>query len=222
MLDAFSKGIRLSALGQTTKGIITGDNKEFLRLWQEISASKIEFGVQSVEESITRQNSWFPCNKGGSARKWYGNNEWVINWENDGENVFRNAEEKGRHAQNYYSHLKFKPCISWSSVSSTKPMFRYKSNDLVEHAGMAYFCNKLEKFANQIIRFYFGSRHRKWQFTNPETKIHDAVMAIEFERIVEERKKELADEKAKEKENKKTEKQRAKDEKKAKKSRKVK
>ena len=80
----------------------------------------------------------------------------------------------------------------------------------------------LEKFANQIIRFYFGSRHRKWQFTNPETKIHDAVMAIEFERIVEERKKELADEKAKEKENKKAEKQRAKDEKKAKKSRKVK
>lgn len=150
MIDAFSKGIRLSALGQTTKGIITGDNKEFLRLWQEISASKIEFGVQSVEESITRQNSWFPCNKGGSARKWYGNNEWVINWENDGENVFRNAEEKGRHAQNYYSHLKFKPCISWSSVSSTKPMFRYKSNDLVEHAGMAYFCNKLENSLKNV------------------------------------------------------------------------
>lgn len=72
----------------------------------------------------------------------------------------------------------------------------------------------LEKFASQIIKFYCGSRHRKWQFTNPETKIHDAVMQIEFERLSEERKRELADEKAREKENRKSEKLRLKEEKK--------
>lgn len=152
LIDAFAKGTPLSHLGQTTKGIITGDNNVFLRLWHEITATKIEFGVQSVEESLSRQSSWFPCNKGGSARKWYGNNEWVINWENDGDNVFRNADIKDRHAQNYYRHLKFKPCISWSSVSSTKPMFRYKNNDLVEHAGMAYFCND---FSNTLKNVAF-------------------------------------------------------------------
>lgn len=152
LIDAFAKGTPLSHLGQTTKGIITGDNNVFLRLWHEITATKIEFGVQSVEESLSKQNSWFPCNKGGSARKWYGNNEWVINWENDGDNVFKNADIKDRHAQNYYRHLKFKPCISWSSVSSTKPMFRYKNNDLVEHAGMAYFCND---FSNTLKNVAF-------------------------------------------------------------------
>lgn len=72
----------------------------------------------------------------------------------------------------------------------------------------------LEKFANQIIKFYFGSRRRKWQFTNSETKIHDAVMQIEFERLTEERKQELTDEKAREKENKKAEKRRQKEERK--------
>ena len=72
----------------------------------------------------------------------------------------------------------------------------------------------LEKFAQQLGRFYFGSRRRKWQFTNPETKIHDAVMQIEFERLSEERKKELADEKTRLKEEKKSEKARLKEEKK--------
>lgn len=72
----------------------------------------------------------------------------------------------------------------------------------------------IEKFAKQIIKFYCGSRRRKWQFINPETKIHDAVMQIEFERLTEERKQELADERAQEKENKKTEKLRRKEEKK--------
>lgn len=58
----------------------------------------------------------------------------------------------------------------------------------------------LEKFVEQIVRFYFvGSRRRKWQFTNPETRIHDAVMAIEYERLSEERKQELADEKSQKK-----------------------
>lgn len=72
----------------------------------------------------------------------------------------------------------------------------------------------LEKFANQIIKFYFGSRRRKWQFTNPETKIHDAVVQIEYERLSEERKKELADERARVTEEKKSEKARLKEEKK--------
>ena len=54
----------------------------------------------------------------------------------------------------------------------------------------------LEKIASQVIKFYYGSRRRKWKFTNPETKIHDAVMQIEFERMSKERKQELAEEKA--------------------------
>lgn len=64
----------------------------------------------------------------------------------------------------------------------------------------------LEKFAEQVIRFYFGARRRKWQFENQETKIHNAVMNIEYERLCEERKEEIANEKLMAKENKKAEK----------------
>lgn len=129
---------QLSSVGQTTKGIITGKNDLFIRLWHELNYSQIKFKCTNVQDSITSKYKWFPCNKGGTFRKWYGNNEYAIDWFNDGYNVMKSAEENGWHAQDYYSYMKFRPVISWSSVAGT-PAFRYKSNDLVEHAGMAYF-----------------------------------------------------------------------------------
>lgn len=80
----------------------------------------------------------------------------------------------------------------------------------VEYNNMA-----LEKFAQQLIVFYGGSRRRKWQFTNVETKVHDAVMQLELERMTDERKKELADEKARKKSERKVEKAKIKEEKRA-------
>ncbi len=71
----------------------------------------------------------------------------------------------------------------------------------------------LEKMAGQILNFYGGTRRRKWQFTNPETRVHDAVMQLELERMTKERKQEIADNKARDKENRKAEKIRHKEEK---------
>lgn len=82
----------------------------------------------------------------------------------------------------------------------------------IEYNNMA-----LEKFAQQLIVFYGGSRRRKWQFTNTETTVHDAVMQLELERMTMERNKELADEKARIKSEKKAEKAKVKEEKKLKK-----
>lgn len=149
LLNLFREGIPLEKLAQTTKGLITGENNRFLRFWSEVEISKIKFNSRNLEEAISSRKKWFPCNKGGIARKWYGNNDYVINYENDGQELIKNAKFEKRHAQDYYSHLKFKSCITWSSVTSGLTTFRYKSGDLVEHAGMAFFPNE----NNEVISY---------------------------------------------------------------------
>lgn len=144
MVNVFSYEKSLSELGQTTKGIITGDNGRFMRNWWEVSLCSVGFGVKSVEVCKACLKKWFPCNKGGEFRKWYGNNEFVINWENDGYEVLNPLPTETRHCQNYYQWCKFQPCVSWTSISSSKPSFRYKTCDLVDNAGMAYFMKDKE------------------------------------------------------------------------------
>ena len=64
----------------------TGDNKRFLRQWFEVSLDQIGFNIDNAEDGITSRKKWFPYNKGGAFRKWYGNQDYVVNWQNDGEN----------------------------------------------------------------------------------------------------------------------------------------
>lgn len=148
MIKAFENE-SLGDSGKTTKGIITGDNGQFIRNWFEINNRLILFGCENIENAIITGYKWFPCNKGGGSRKWYGNNDFVIDWENNGERVLKNARSENRHAQDYYSYMKFRPIISWSSISSKQTTFRYKCNDLVEHAGMGYYVK------NEDLVFYY-------------------------------------------------------------------
>ena len=144
---AFANHHCLKQCGQTSKGLITGDNERFMRRWWEIFESKICFDSDSEEAAFKSKMKWFPCNKGGEARKWFGNNEYIVNWYNRGYEVLQKAKAEGRHAQDYYSWCKFKPSLSWSSITSARPSFRYKVNDLVDHAGMAFFPYKSEMTA---------------------------------------------------------------------------
>lgn len=104
IIQCFEKNERLNTKGQLGKGLDTGDNAQFLRLWYEIN----------------NFNKWISCQKGGTFRKWFGNNYYVINWENNGEKIRRH---KGSNIRNekYY----FKPGFSWSRISSDKASFRY-------------------------------------------------------------------------------------------------
>ena len=73
--------------GRTTKGIITGDNNKFFRAWWEVQYKKINFGAKDENDAFLSGFKWFPCNKGGERRKWYGNNEFIVNFpEQDSEN----------------------------------------------------------------------------------------------------------------------------------------
>lgn len=76
------------------QGLATTDNGRFVRQWQEVSFSKIGYYFSSLETAATSHRKWFPIDKGGGFRKWYGNNLYVVNWGNNGrdikENIVRN------------------------------------------------------------------------------------------------------------------------------------
>ena len=144
----------LKTLGQTTKGLITGNNSKFMRNWWEVSISDEKFYCKTEQESINSGLKWFPCNKGGSFRKWYGNSEYIVNWYNGGKEIFENATINGGHAQNYYDYMKFRPVISWSSIANI-PSFRLKSMDLIDHAGMAFYSKDESKI--HIFLGFLGS-----------------------------------------------------------------
>lgn len=143
---------KLEKYGKTTKGLVTGENDLFLRLWAEVDFLKIKFNCKSEIESRECGYKWFPCNKGGSFRKWYGNNEYIVNWKNGGEDIFRNAKIKGCHPQDYYNEIKFQCIIVWSSITSYLPSFRFKKNCLVDNAGKAYYPYE-ERKLNYILAF---------------------------------------------------------------------
>lgn len=131
-----------SQLGQFawgSKGIITGDNSRFMRLWFEVSDSEIKFNAQSYEDTINSLEKWYPITKGGSFRKWFGNNEYIINWKDNGYEVIRCAKAEKRNCQDYQDKYKFQQSFSWGDVCSNSPSFRYTCNSLSESKGMCLF-----------------------------------------------------------------------------------
>jgi hypothetical protein len=119
----FALGARsdlMGALADVREGINTGDNDRFLRLWQEVAWDEIVLSSESASEAATSSKKWFPHNKGGGIRRWYGNNEYVVNWQNDGYEIrnFKNDAGKLLSAIRGVQHF-FKPGLTWSSVGSS-------------------------------------------------------------------------------------------------------
>jgi hypothetical protein len=108
------------------QGLATGDNSRFLRGWHEVSVKKIGFAIDSCTETSEVETRWFPYNKGGEFRKWYGNIEFLVNWQNNGYEIRSFVDDYGKvrsRAQNtdYY----FKPSVSWSKVTIGGFSLRY-------------------------------------------------------------------------------------------------
>lgn len=107
LLQDFEIGTRMDELVDPRQGLATADNNRFLRQWFEVSYDKIKFDAKNIPESVSSNKKWFPYNKGGSYRKWYGNYDYVVNWENDGQDIknFKFPNGKQRSAvrnPNYY------------------------------------------------------------------------------------------------------------------------
>lgn len=118
-LRAFETGRFVGSCGSTRKGMATGLNAEFVRVWSEISISKIGFDFDR-EGSSQSTLKWFPYANGGEYRKWYGNYDDVVNWENDGERLQTDLHESGRvRAVNLNLSYIFSEGLSWTSITSS-------------------------------------------------------------------------------------------------------
>ncbi|MEN8385406.1 BREX-1 system adenine-specific DNA-methyltransferase PglX [Acinetobacter towneri] len=122
----FEENPLLSTIGVTRKGMSSGNNDKLVRLWSEVSNSKFIAGLSSREDSIKSRKKWFPYANGGGFRKWYGNIEDVINWENDGYIIQTDLHETGRvRAVNLNLDYIFKEGIFWSDITSASISARF-------------------------------------------------------------------------------------------------
>ena len=138
MVKAFNEGTLLGELMPGSVGIQTGKNSAFIRCWWEIGLAGIAFGVNSCSELASIDKKWFPLNKGGETRKWYGNDFEVLNWKNNGEEVKTLLPGETRHVQDYKDDLKFVPMITWSKIGGGA--FRYKGHGyLSDMAGIGVY-----------------------------------------------------------------------------------
>ena len=147
--EIFASNLALSAVCSPTQGLATADNARFLRLWFEVSQSRIGFGFENAASAARSQKKWFPCNKGGSFRRWYGNQEFLVNWENDGFEIKNFKDSKGKllsRPQN--TKFYFMDAISWSSVSSSLiTSFRYFPKGFIfDHAACNIFTDNPIEF----------------------------------------------------------------------------
>lgn len=162
LINDFEKGKPLGEVVQAKVGLQTGDNKRFLRQWFEVGIDNISFNSHSIKDSVESGKKWFPCNKGGSYRKWYGNYDYIVNWQNDGYEIRHFTDDKGKirsRPQNtkYY----FKEAIAWSKITSGRLSVRFREyGSISETAGNEAFSKKY----NTLLRVLAFSNSKIAQF----------------------------------------------------------
>lgn len=150
--EIFTSNLALSAVASPCVGLQTADNARFLRLWFEPSYSRIGFGCENAALAARSQKKWFPTTKGGTFRRWFGNMYYVVNWENDGEELTNFKGSVIRNRRRYFTTCG----ATWSTIASGKPSFRYFDKSwLFETKGSVCFPEDEKK--NNIIMGYLNS-----------------------------------------------------------------
>lgn len=125
--SAFTDNKTLGEYYSPKQGLATADNNRFLRMWHEVCLEKIDFQCKSCNETKSNVKKWYPYNKGGDYRKWYGNNEYIVNWENDGYEI-RNFTDGGTKIKSRPQNTQyyFNKGITWSLFGFENFGVRYK------------------------------------------------------------------------------------------------
>ena len=144
LLESFKNGILLGNMADIVTGMSTGDNNNYLRFWYEVNNKKIALYQKNIDDIDLQKTNWIPYNKGGEARKWYGNNEYVVKW----------SENSHFHRPRYtFKDLYLKPGITWSFVTTGMFSARYyKEGFLWDVAGSPCVIND-RKILNYVLGF---------------------------------------------------------------------
>jgi len=172
--SAFTRGMPLSSIAPPKIGMRTGDNERFLRRWFEIDLSLLGKGFSNATDAQQSGCKWFPYNKGGAFRKWFGNNEFVVQWANDGFEIKTNTLEV--YPQLSWDNLGwkisnerfyFQECITWTATSSSYFGARHSDQGfLFDVKGSA--CFPSPEFHNLILAFLCSNQVAFFlRFINP-------------------------------------------------------
>ena len=137
--ETFTRNLPLSAVANPCVGLQTADNGRFLRSWFEVNIDRIGFGHKNAASAAKSGKKWFPCNKGGGQRRWYGNQSEVIDWENNGFRIKNFPGAVIRNEDTYY-----RKTIGWNMISSGGESFRYYPDGFIlNNASCAYPCEDI-------------------------------------------------------------------------------
>jgi len=135
LLHVFEIGKRLSEIANIKQGLATADNNRFVRLWHEVSADKSYYDATDYINAFATGMKWFPYNKGGEFRRWYGNNDCVVNWYENGKEITSFKNSVVRNPQYY-----FRESLTWSKLGGGNISFRYKPHGhIFDVAGTSVF-----------------------------------------------------------------------------------
>lgn len=152
ILTRFAGNLALSAVAKPCVGLQTADNARFLRYWHEVNLEKIGFGMKSAEEAKESGKKWFAHNKGGGFRRWYGNQDYVINWMDDGKELYSFKGAVIRNPSYYFKHS-----LSWPKVCSNDISFRYYPDGFIyDCAAMSIFFNSDKEYTYYLA--YLNSK----------------------------------------------------------------
>lgn len=134
---------KISQIASTRLGMATADNERFLRFWHEVNFANIGFDFTDRIQAKKSGLKWFPYQKGGEYRKWYGNLDYVVNWFDDGREIQNFTDEKSGkvRSHNYNLDFIFKKGITWNALSSSKTSARVSESSLFDNAGSSLFVN---------------------------------------------------------------------------------
>lgn len=155
VLSAFKKSHLVGDVSEPRVGMATANNDRFIRLWFEVNRNKFGINISSRKEAVESRKKWFPFAKGGELRKWYGNNDTVVNWENDGFEIQNFKDEKtGRiRSHNYNLDYIFSSALTWTVIGTEKTSFRFcPVGFLYSNSGYGLFCNN-EKTKYYLLGF---------------------------------------------------------------------
>ena len=135
MLDSFAKNKALKEIAAPRQGLATADNNRFLRDWHEIDYANFCVNAASMQTALSSGCKWFPTQKGGNFRRWYGNHEFVVNWANNGSEIRNFTDSTGK--------LKSRPqnldCfflsgITWTAITTGDISLRYSPSGFISNA----------------------------------------------------------------------------------------
>lgn len=154
---------KLATIIDARIGMVSGDNDRFLRFWYEVCKQKIEF--EALPKKDPQKLKWYPLQKGGEFRKWYGNEQYIINWENNGYELKCDNYLGARvRSHNYNGEQQFKEGITWNSITSGTFNCRYvpegftfdAAGPLCEVTKKEYLFNVLGMLSSKVANYLFG------------------------------------------------------------------